>query len=265
MRTVIIQLPATAGERRRAGRPELLELGPGQEVRFGRGGGGTRVEVVLPDPAVSRLAGSIRAVDDHWSISNLSAGTTYVVENPEGGGEFLKVAPRRLHAPVPFEFARVLLPTVDSWVSFDVYAPEHTYGEGSAGPGGADTVSSFPLDESAKYFLVLLALCEPRLRDCASTVIPTVPEIIERLRPVAGCVGLTRAAVNFHIDYLASAKLRVKARAGPGGRAGAKADWQRAALVATAVRFNLVREEHLPLLSSPSAGAPASAPPRAGS
>lgn len=107
-------------------------------------------------------------------------------------------------------------------------------------------MAEFPLDQAARYFLILVALCEPRLRDASSAVIPTVPQIIERLCQ-AGHPRLTRAAVNFHIEYLARHKLRVKQAEGSGG----KADWQRAALVSLALRFNLVGHQHLALLTAP--------------
>src|SRR5690606_1199793 len=60
------------------------------------------------------------------------------------------------------------------------------------------------------------------------------------------CGGLSRTAVNFHIDYLAREKLRVKEPSGAG-----RADWQRAAPVSVALRFDLVRAEHLHLLPPP--------------
>ena len=61
--------------------------------------------------------------------------------------------------------------------------------------------------------------------------------------------GLSRAAVNFHIDYLARAKLRVKVTAAEKQEGEpAKADWQRAAIVTLALQFDLVRHEHLALL-----------------
>lgn len=227
--------------RRGSGEAEALDLDEGAELTFGRG----EVDLVLDDPGVSRLAGRIRAAGDHWLISNLSRGSTYVVENPEGAGEFVKVPPRRLAMPVPFEFSRVVLPTRTSTVDFLVFAPSHLYADPDipADQVGEATMLPFPLDVTAKYFLVLVALCEPRLRDAAAVAIPTVPEIIDRLSGLESCRDLSRSAVNFHIDYLAGTKLRVKE---PGE--GAKADWQRAALVSLVLRFNLVREEHLALL-----------------
>ena len=237
MTSLIIQLP-----------DRLLELEREQEVSFGRGGRGGAVDVRFDDPAVSRLAGRIRAVQDYWTISNLSSRATYIVENPEGGGEFLKVAPGRLNMPVPFEISRLVVPGRDGQMSVTVFAPEHVYITDATHHGALTTQVAFLLNESSKYFLVLVALCEPRLRNGASVMLPSVPQIVERLRQLESCRDLTRSAVNFHIDYLARSKLRVRDAAAEGGEE--KADWQRAALVSTALRFNLVREEHLGLLPS---------------
>ncbi|MFD0685177.1 winged helix-turn-helix domain-containing protein [Actinomadura fibrosa] len=224
------------------------ELRPGGQLTFGRGSADQPVDLAFDEPGVSRLAGRIRAVDDHWLISNLSRATAYVVENPEGDGEFVRVPPRRLRMPVPFEFSRVLLPAETGPVSFLVFAPGQMFADPDAPDPDVSgtTVVPFPLDVTATYFLVLVALCEPRLRDGPGAAVPSVPEIIRRLAAVPGCGGLTRSAVAFHIDYLASVKLRVPEPAA--GRA-AKADWQRAALVSLALRFDLVRQEHLALLS----------------
>ncbi|PRY30604.1 FHA domain-containing protein [Pseudosporangium ferrugineum] len=225
-------------------RPTVVELRPGQSATFGRSG----ADILLPDAAVSRSAGVVTAVEDHWVVSNLSARSTYVVENPEGGGEFIKLAPRRIDMPVPFEFARVVVPAEERPAAFFVFAAQHQYADPREVPArGADaTRVAFPLVETAKYFLVLVALCEPRLRDSTAHVIRTVPEILERLAGLPAADGLSRAAVNFHIDYLARAKLRVKRPAAE--NQDGKADWQRAALVTVALQFDLVRHEHLALL-----------------
>ncbi|MFI6323254.1 winged helix-turn-helix domain-containing protein [Nonomuraea sp. NPDC050556] len=236
MRTVLIQADATV----------MAELRPGESATFGRG---SEVDVVVSDRAVSRLAGSIEAVGDYWLISNLSADRTYVVENPEGGGEFVKVPPRRIGMPVPFEFSRVILPAEHGTTGFLVFAPEHVYRSEllssaygtqlQASAEGVTTMAVYPMDRSAKYFLILVALCEARLRDPSSTVVPTVPQLIERLHGF----DLTRSGVNFHIDYLARTKLRVKQADDVG-----KADWQRVALINLALRFNLVTDADLRLL-----------------
>ncbi|WP_157252613.1 serine/threonine protein kinase [Nonomuraea typhae] len=238
MRTVLIQTDTAVA----------AELNPGESATFGRGADDVPVDIVIADRAVSRLAGRITAVDDYWLISNLTADRTYVVENPEGGGEFVKVPPQRMGMPVPFEFSRVILPAEHGTTGFLVFAPEHVYGKtATAAASGATTMGVFPLDRSSKYFLILVALCEPRLRDPSSTVVPTVPQLIERL---AGH-GLTRSGVNFHIDYLARTKLRVKQAEDAG-----KADWQRAALINLALRFNLVTDADLRLLPSGSGTRP---------
>lgn len=141
-----------------------------------------------------------------------------------------------------------MLPVEGEEPAFRVLAPRHVYADPDLMPcaEGEQTVGAFPLDQTARYFLILVALCEPRLRDASSVVIPTVPGIIERLRQ-AGHPRLTRTAVNFHIEYLARHKLRVKPTDGSCG----KADWQRAALVSLALRFNLVGHQHLALLADP--------------
>jgi hypothetical protein len=128
-------------------------------------------------------------------------------------------------------------------------------GQHPAGRHGAAKLADFGLASeldgthayTAKYFLVLVALCEPRLRDQPNHDVPTASQVAERLRPLPGCADLTRSAVNFHIDYLARTKLRFRPDADePGGRMEGK----RAALAALALRLDLVREEHLALLPS---------------
>ncbi|WP_219464174.1 FHA domain-containing protein [Nonomuraea rhizosphaerae] len=232
MRTVLIQTDTAVA----------ADLKPGETATFGRGSDDVPVDIVVADRAVSRLAGRIQAVEDYWLISNLSARRTYVIENPEGGGEFVKVPPLRMGMPVPFEISRVILPAEHGTTGFLVFAPEHVFGTAetvSSSSSGAATQGVFPLDRSAKYFLVLVALCEARLHDPSSTVVPTVPQLIERLEGHE----LTRSGVNFHIDYLARTKLRVKQPDGSG-----KADWQRAALINLALRFDLVTDADLRLL-----------------
>jgi len=223
----------------------LINLTPGGVATFGRGAPGMAVDIELADPAVPRLAGEIGAAGDHWTLTNYSRTTTYVVDNPEGAGEHVKVPPGRIAAPVPFEIARVVLPARPDLVTFTVFAPMHAYVDRApaAGFGGDRTLAAFPLDESSKYFLVLVALCEARLRDQSHVAIPTVEQVVERLRPLPTCRDLSPAAVTFHVDYLARTKLRVRGEDAPN-----RLDTKRAALVSLALRFNLVREDHLRLL-----------------
>ncbi|MEV5601023.1 FHA domain-containing protein [Streptomyces sp. NPDC052299] len=223
---------------------EKVRLAPGEALRFGRGVSGRGLGI--PHDGVSRCAGEIVATDTYWALSNLSRTATYAVENPEGAGEHIKVAPGRLGAPVAFEFARVVLPAGHELVSFDVWAPRHDYAAEAevVGRDGEATALAFPLDRSKRYFTVLAALCEPRLRGEPYAPLPTVEQVVERLRPLWPAAN--RAAVQWNIDYLA-VKLRLKPgpeSCGTGPRLNGKKD----ALVALALRFDLVREDDLAAL-----------------
>ncbi|MFJ8079437.1 serine/threonine protein kinase [Streptomyces sp. NPDC096205] len=255
MSGVVVHLPQGSGGAD-GGEAVTLRLGPGQVARFGRGSPRTPVELRLDDDAVSRLAGEIRVTDDHWQLTNHSTAHSYLVENPEGAGEYIRVQPRRVGAPIPFEFSRVVLPARSQTpVSFQVFAPDHLYLDPDAlgAPWGSRTVTAYSLDETATYFLVLVALCEPRLRDQSRVAVPTTPQIAERLRghPTAG--GLTPRAISSHIDYLAEQKLRIADAQEPGK--GDRRNGKREEIVTLALRFGLVREEHLPLLHPPAGSA----------
>jgi hypothetical protein len=101
-----------------------------------------------------------------------------------GGGDVT------MEAPIPFELVRVVLPADPAPLAFVVFAPPHRFADHGAlpSPDGETTAALFSLDETAKYFLVLTALCEPRLRDGSSAALPTDPQILDRLRrlPTAG-------------------------------------------------------------------------------
>jgi hypothetical protein len=257
---VVIHVPQGYGEV--AGEPSgdavTLRLGPGEVARFGRGSATTPVELRLDDEAISRLAGEIRVTDDHWQLSNLSATQSYLVENPEGAGEYLRVPPRRAGAPIPFEFSRVVLPTRrNTTVAFQVFAPDHVYldPDGMGGQWGSRTVTAYSLDETALYFLILVALCEPRLRDESPVAVPTTPQIVERLKGHPACARLTARAVSSHIDYLADEKMRISAPAESGPRREARRNGKREAIVGLVLRFGLVREDHLALLPPRTGGA----------
>ncbi len=254
METIIVQLPGPEGPAgpsgNAAGRPRLLHLAPGDVADFGRGlPGGEDVAIELPDPGISRRAGRLEAAGDYWRLSNFSRTVSYAVENLEGAGEYLTVAPGRLGAPVPFEFSRVVLPALHHPVTFKVFAPQHAYlGEQSADGLGEQTVHPFALDPTAKYFLVLVALCEPRLRDPSDTALPGVGEIVDRLRPLESLPGpdplrgqLPHRLPRPHQAAPGPGRGR---RPPDGSRTGAK----RARLASVALRFGLVREDHLALL-----------------
>ncbi|MEE1751941.1 serine/threonine protein kinase [Streptomyces sp. SP18CS02] len=246
MSGIVVHLPEGVG-----GDAVTLRLGPGERVRFGRGSSTTPVDLRLGDEAVSRLAGEIRATDDHWQLSNLSTTHGYLVENPEGAGEYLRVPPRRVGAPIPFEFARVVLPSRrESPVYLQVFAPDHVYLDPRATGGSWEsrTLTAYSLDETATYFLVLVALCEPWLRDRSPVAVPTTPQVVERLRAHAARAGITARAVSAHIDYLADEKLRIGPPAQDGAARADRRNGKREAVVGLALKFGIVSEEHLALL-----------------
>ncbi|MFB9542738.1 hypothetical protein [Micromonospora sagamiensis] len=216
------------------------ELPAGKLFRFGRS---TRTAAV--DPHAAHAIGAVRALPHCWSLSNLTSNTTFVVENLEGGTELIKVAPRRLDAVVPFEMSRVLVPSVGGLLELRVFAAPPTFLD-SRISGIASHISLPVLDEQTKYFLVLVALCEPRLRGSSTAAVPSVQQVIERLRPAPGFANVNRSSINYHIDYLRQYKLPIdeKSMSSYGGRMHSK----REALVAFALRYDLVREEHLNLL-----------------
>ena len=230
METVVVQVPCPEG-----GLPQVVHVQPGQTLSFGRGD----VDIKLADKGVSRLAGELTAAEDYWLITNLSAEASYVVDNPEGGGEYITVAPRRIAAPVPFEFARVSLPTRERPAEFLVFAPQHAYAEPGASLEGDRTVAAFALDETAKYFLILVALCESRLRDGAS-VAPADGRRDRRAPPRTHRADPRRRQPPHRLPGDREAA-RQGSRARPAGR-------KREALVAIALRYGIVRDEHRRLL-----------------
>ncbi|GAA3575417.1 MULTISPECIES: FHA domain-containing protein [Streptomyces] len=231
---------------------DQFHLDPGDALRFGRTALPRGPHLTIPHEGVSREAGEITAAGAYWRLSNLSGAQTYVVENPEGAGEHIKVPPGRLDAPVPFEFSRVVLPAGSDLLSFDVWAPRHDYLDRPGPRDGAPTASAFPLDRGKRYFQVLVALCASRLRGEPHAALPTAEELVERLRPFWPSVS--PASVAWNIDYLA-VKLRLKPAPDtvPGG--GPRLNGKKERLVSLALRFDLVREDDLTLLTGKSGAA----------
>ncbi|WP_210594411.1 FHA domain-containing protein [Streptomyces sp. GESEQ-35] len=223
---------------------EQLRIAAGERIAFGRAesAGG----LTIAHNGVPRVAGEITAHRSFWLLSNLSEDQTYVVENPEGAGEHVKVVPGRLDAPVPFEFSRVVLPAAGDLLAFDVWAPGHAFSSVARhGLTGAVTAPAFALDRTKRYFAVLAALCEPRLRGEPHAPLPAVDELAERLRPVWPRVS--RSAVYWNIDYLA---VKLRLRPGPDtAEPGRRLNGKKESLVSLALRFDLVREDDLAVLA----------------
>jgi hypothetical protein len=232
------------------GRPDnQIRIATGERLAFGRAeaDGG----LTIRHEGVSRVAGEITAHRNFWLLSNLSEDQTYVVENPEGAGEHIKVGPGRLDAPMPFEFSRVVLPAAGDLLAFDVWAPRHAFRSVDRhGLPGAVTAPAFTLDRTKRYFAVLTALCEPRLRGEPHAPLPAVEQLVERLRCVWPTVS--RSAVYWNIDYLA---VKLRLRPGPDtAEPGLRVNGKKESLVSLALRFDLVREDDLVVLAAAPSG-----------
>lgn len=227
------------------GPADHIRLAPSESLSFGRTKRPYGPHLTIEHEGVSREAGEITAAGAYWTLSNLSRGQTYAVENPEGAGEHVKVAPGRLDAPVPFEFSRVVLPAGSELLSFDVWAPRHDYVEHPGARDGAPTTCAFPLDRSKRYFQVLVALCAPRLSDEPHAPLVTADELVELLRP--NWPSVSRTSVQWNIDYLA-VKLRLKPLPDALPNSGPRLNGKKERLVSLALRFDLVREADLVLL-----------------
>ncbi|GAA3088574.1 FHA domain-containing protein [Streptomyces rectiviolaceus] len=255
MYSIIVVPPRATGRAEnekpeRSAREAQLRLAPGEKLTFGRSSEAN--DLAIAHDGVSRAAGEITAHGAFWILSNLSAHQTYVVENPEGAGEHIKVGPGRLDAPVPFEFSRIVLPAAGELLHLEVWAPRHDYlcPRDRAGLAGATTRPAFSVDRAKRYFAVLAALCEPRLRGAPHAPPPTVEQVVERLRP--GWPAANRAAVQWNIDYLA-VKLRLKPGPDTAG-SGPRLNGKKESLVSLALRFDLVREDDLAVLAPPRGG-----------
>lgn len=220
---------------------DQVRLQPGEQLGFGI----SRRSGTFEPAAACRL-GAFEMVGDNLFLSNFTSSTTFVIENLEGGAELVKVNSRRRRTAVPFEMSRVLIPSWAGLTQVTVFGkPPELVQELKI--VDAPELAPFQLDETSKYFLVLVALCEPRLRGSSMAAVPSVQEVVDRLRQNDRFKDANRSSINYHIDYLRERKLLVEqwAMYSTNGRMHSK----REALVSFALRYDLVREEHLDLLS----------------
>jgi serine/threonine-protein kinase len=218
-----------------------LTLGRNEVVTFG--GDRTLVDFPVTAPRLPGVLGTLTARSDHWSISNHTGAVTMVVENLRGQG-FATVTPGMYQVPMPFSDARVLVLARSGLVGFTVHTDLYLGARGIAGRRNGAAV----LDEDTKYFLVLVALCEPALRFGTMVSVPTSREIAATLRRLDQCQDMSPEAVQYHLHYVLNHKLRehVHHFCRLRGRSGFR--HQRVMLAELSMRFNLVSREHLRLL-----------------
>ncbi|MEQ4718021.1 hypothetical protein [Nonomuraea sp. B19D2] len=246
---VIVTWQSDSGHLRGRGSGGRINLKTGEELKFGISKRSGKIQ-----PNAEPSLGALKVSAQQPTLSNLTTSTTYAVENLEGGAELVKVRPRQLDLVIPFEMSRILIPTSAGVTELTVYAPPPRLLQMDLATRAM--VSSIHLDKTSKYFLVLVALCEPRLRGSSMAAVPSLREVVERLRGVDQFKDANRSSVNYHIDYLAVRKLPVGqwSKCEDDGPKHSK----REALVAFALRFDLVSEEDLRLLPPSSASRRAS-------
>lgn len=186
----------------------------------------------------AHVLGRITAYEDHWRLDTMSREplTVHDLENPR---DAIMLSGGARRALILFELSRIC---ANDNPIVTVLGPE---------PGGRSlTMAPCPalaangpdicLDPQAKYFSVLVALCEVRLGGCADAVLPTSTEIAQSL--AGRGVAMTARAVDAQIDYLVT-KLNLRPT---GFDARPKRSWRKEALVAASLRRGLIGPEHLP-------------------
>lgn len=217
-----------------------IDLREGEGADFGRTLSSGAFKPGVPPPV-----GSLDVEDNRLIISNFTTSTTFVIENLEGGSELVKARPRHLRMSMPFEMSRILVPAGMDVFELTAFGPEPPMLDAERAFDDKD--APLPrLDTASKYFAVLVALCEPRLRGNSMAAVPSVQELVSRLWGTDLFSRPSRSSISYHIDYLVERKIPVTrwAKYGDDGRRHSK----REALVAFALRFDLVSEEHLDLL-----------------
>lgn len=237
---VIVTWRNNASHHSETGNVKRIDLKGGDQLKFGLSSVTDEFQ-----PGVTPSIAALEVADRQLLLSNLTTSTTYVIENIEGGTELVKARPRQLGLVIPFEISRILIPSGAGISELTIFGhPPRLLPLDQAATIPESTV--FKLDAASMYFAVLVALCEPRLRESSMAAVPSVQEVVERLKEVSQFRRANRSSINYHIDYLADQKLPVRqwSKYVDKGRMHSK----REALVAFSLRFDLVREEHLGLL-----------------
>jgi hypothetical protein len=226
---------------------EEHELGDHGRLSFGRA-----ADLVLEDdPYLHRTVGEFVAVDGHWWLHNTGNRTTLTVRD-RAGSHLVVVGPGGAAALLPGEQSvtfssgphryeiEVVLERPEPFVD----EPGDLSGE-LADPLAERTLEwgKVPLNDDQR--LLLVALCEPLLRDPAA-----VDVVLATNRAAAATLGWTLTKLNRKLDHLC---LKL-ARAGVGGLHGdvaVLAADRRRRLVEHAVEVGLVTAEDLSLLAPP--------------
>ena len=80
------------------------------------------LKVGNPDPEET-VVGMLTACEQQWQITNYTRNATFVVENLEGGGEFIKIVPLWRQVTIPFELSRLVVPLRSGPATLRVFSP----------------------------------------------------------------------------------------------------------------------------------------------
>lgn len=224
------------------GEETILE--PGGSLSFGRCG-----DLVIDDnPYLHRRLGRFVDRGGVWCLDHLAAGTPMVVLDVDGTSAST-VAPGSALAIVHGEFS---VSFVAGRTSYELLGGLEDHERGADlhdddGPEGDTTLDWGRVELNPDQRLLLVAICEQRLRDPRRTNVgpPTNGEGAARL-------GWTLAKFNRKLDHLCE-KLHRAGVPGVHGGLGASAADRRRTLVEHALASRLVDQRDLGLLDDPSA------------
>ncbi len=176
-------------------------LGPGDELTFGRS-----ADLVIDDNRyLHRLIGRFTWSNGMWWLVNTGSSIALRLDDADGPS-YTRVAPGST-VPLSFETAtltfeaggrpyelRTELLVESPLLTVDVMsAADERDAGGHIDPEATTTAGSLPLNDEQR--LLLVALCEPWLRDAASNELPTNRQLASRL-------GWTITKFNRKLDWL---------------------------------------------------------------
>lgn len=223
-------------------------LSPGDIFPFG---GGDQAELKIVGRHLPDIIGQVHVSKYNWSVENVVPEATIVVENTNGC-DFLTIQ-GGMRLPIPFTSSRVIVLCTRAIFTFSVCALNCIRQSGAAS-AACGVGQAAPLDRGAKYFRILIALCEPAIRNGLIADVPSSTDMVRRLRRIPEYCTITKFAVDFHLNYLYSQKL------GPlisdyfsvlGTSMPPVGQYRRIRLVQFALRFGLVTPHDLKLLEEP--------------
>jgi serine/threonine-protein kinase len=141
-------------------------------------------EVNLPlgeDDRIHRRSGTVTVDDRSSSVANEGAWLPLLVVDLDGTGE-LRIDPNQVRT-IPFCRYSISIDLGDTRPAIRIETDQPASFEigSTTTPTGAKTVGITTVSKRAGYFKALVALCEPRLLDPTSHIVPTDQQIAARI------------------------------------------------------------------------------------